>query len=121
MNMMNKNFISRNRIYWMNRGEVGERRPIINEELFNISEEIMEIISDDNFGINIAYSNMPSAIGIMVRTNGTFKKYIAYGNDEFGELNWSEKFDKFECALCFAKSIYNYHNDVLGYLKGRAK
>ena len=56
-----------------------------------------------------------------MRTNGTFKKYIAYGNDEFGELNWSEKFDTFECALCFAKSLYNYQNDVLGYLKGRAK
>lgn len=102
---MNKGFINRNRVYWMNTKGISGDKVIVNEDLFNIPEDIT---LKDDIAIDIKQSDKPYAIGIISFLSGNSRKYYTYENDEYGKTKWIQVFESFRCALVYAKKAYNY-------------
>ena len=102
---MNKGFVNRNRVYWMNTRGVSENKVAINEDLFNIP---LDIAIKDDITIDIVQSDKPFAIGVISYVSNNVRKYCAYENDENGTTKWIQIFDTFQYALVYAKTAYNY-------------
>ena len=108
--MINRGFINRNRVYWMNTRGVADIKVIINADLFNIPEEIS---NRDEVLVNIKHSDRPLAVGVMSYMSNDTREYLSYGNDELGNIEWLEKYESFKDALISAKSAYmNNINDI---------
>ena len=108
--MINRGFINRNRVYWMNTRGVADIKVIINADLFNIPEEIS---NRDEVSVNIKHSDRPLAVGVMSYMSNDTREYLSYGNDELGNIEWLEKYESFKDALISAKSAYmNNINDI---------
>ncbi len=101
--MMNSGFIDRNRIYWMNTRGIAEIKVIVNDDLFNLSEDIA---SKDKISINLKHSDRPLAVGVMSYMSNEVREYLAYENDALGKIQWVEGFSTFKDALSFAKDAY---------------
>ena len=110
MNMMNSGFINRNRIYWMNTRGIAEIKVIVNDDLFNLPDEIA---SKDEISINLKHSDRPLAIGVMSYMSNDIREYLAYGNDILGKVQWVEEFSTFKEGLSYAKEAYMKGNDEM--------
>lgn len=104
MNRMNKGFINRNRIFWMNTRGMTQEKVLINENLFEVPEDIA---SRDEIVVDINYSNRQSVIGVVSQMDDNVRKYYTYENDELGQVKWKLNFDTFKKALTFGKIMYN--------------
>jgi len=105
-------FINRNRVFWMNTRGVTEIKVLINDDLFNLPENIS---SRDEISINIKHSDRPFAVGIMTYMSNSSREYVAYGNDVSGNIQWVEEFESFSVAVSFAKKAYIRDIDEMYY------
>ena len=103
MNNMNRDFINRNRVFWMNTHGVAETKVIVNDDLFNVPADVS---CKDEISVNIKHSNKPLAVGVMSYKTDDDREYLAYGNDYLGKILWVQEFNTFNEALSYAKKAY---------------